>query len=167
MQLNRKRPLIKLGTKKHQITQAESEEVPTQIQLSLREHNRGKGNNKQHEKTKGTNTKEEQQQRERKQSDPHKKLHSPPPRRRVKLYVGRQPTTRAKNKQPTTERREGGPSTRRDNLRTQIKQNNRKSKNHQEKTRLPSTPLLAHGTLVKTVHLRMQSSSRAAQPASR
>ena len=78
-----------------------------------------KGKQQTTRETDRTHTKEQQQQRKRQTKRPTQEAPlSPPPRRRVKLYVRRQATTRTKNKQPTTEGREGGPPTRRDRLYT-------------------------------------------------
>ena len=71
---------------------------PTQIPDSLGEHNRRQENNKQHEQlTKhghegGTTT------TTRANKATHTKSSTLPPQRRVELYVGRQTTTRTKNK---------------------------------------------------------------------
>ena len=117
-----------------------------------RNNNRRQENNKQHEQpTKhenegGTTT-------TRTNEATHTRSSTLPPQRRVELYVGRQTTTRTKNKTTQQQRREKeDPQRGVTNCTMQTNENtdykNRKNNKAQEKTRLPSTALLAQGALV-------------------
>ena len=143
--------------------------------VSLRKHNRGKENNKktrekrkaQHER--GTTT------ARTKQGDPHKKLHSPPPPKESEALCGEaaHETNERHKQQPTTERRGRALNEQRQpvhcipvrELRANRKRKQGEQEN-QEKTRFPSTALLAHETRAKTVLIleRRESPELLSQP---
>ena len=118
MKLNRKRLLTEQRTGNND-TQARSEEETPQIQKSLRKHNRGKENNKQHEKTQTTDTREEQQQRGRNKATLTRSSTLPPPEGEWSFVWGSSPRHERDTKTEKQQQRgEAGPSTNRDRLYT-------------------------------------------------
>ena len=159
-QLNRKRLLSRNTTSEISNNTGKTRGIePTQIPASLREHNRGQEQQQTTRATDRTQTRRRNNNNdEGKQSDPHKKLHSPPPEGEWSFMWGGRPRHERKTKPNNNRRgRRGTLNEERQTVHCKLvrelrtNKNNRKNKNHQEKTRLPSTALLAQGTLVKTV----------------
>ena len=133
--------------------------VPTQIQLRITEgtqQRKGKQQttreNERHKHEGGTTTTKTANKATHTRSSTH-----PPPEGEWSFMWGGRPRheRRTNNQQQRGEQedpqRGETDCTLQTSEKTQNKQNYRKNKNHQEKTRLPSTALLAHRTLVKTV----------------
>ena len=105
MKPNRKRLLTEQRNRNNN-TQARFEEETPQIQKSLREHNRGKKSDRQHEKTKTTNKREEQQHRGRNKATQTRSSTLPPPKESGALCgEAAHDTNEEQNRQTATERR--------------------------------------------------------------
>ena len=161
--------------RKHRHTQARSGDETSQIQELLREHNRGKKNNRQHEKH------ENKQERDNNSENQNKATQArsftlPPPKESEALCreTAHEATEHKTGKQQ--QRGEGGPSTSRDHLYTAFRREDSDCKSSTEtgqqkesgENEIPlHSPPGTGDTRKNSPHPRMQGVPRAAPPASR